>query len=115
MKTLGLSPKTILAFLFPTLTTLGAVAVTYISTGELDSDALRLAAAGLVASVLAAAGAYIGKPGSVLVPSPGVASDDLLSKKAKARIKGEDGYGLIEVGVFLVLLFVALAIAVRYL
>lgn len=57
-----ISPKAILAFLLPTLTTLAAVAGSWIVTGDLNESELRAAAAGLLASGVAALGAYAGKP-----------------------------------------------------
>lgn len=69
LRTVGLSPKAVLAFLYPFLSSLGALAIAYIVTGDFDAFAARMALGGLVASALAALGAWLGKPGDVKVPA----------------------------------------------
>jgi len=66
MRTVGLSPKAVLAFLFPFLTAIGAVVISWITTGEWNEQETRVAVAGLVASGLALVGAYVGNPGNVV-------------------------------------------------
>jgi hypothetical protein len=70
----NLSPKALMAFLFPFLSTLVGVGVTWIVTGAFDGQEVREGAAGLLASGLALAGAYVAPPaqtapaGTVAVP-----------------------------------------------
>lgn len=77
MTTLGLSPKAVLAFVYPFIATSAGVAVTWITTGEFNEQELRVGVAGLVASGLALLGAYVGRPGDVVV-DVGESSDDLV-------------------------------------
>lgn len=65
LKTLGISPKAVLAFLFPLVVALGVAVANWIVTGSFDADSVRAALAGLVTSGLALLGAYVGKPGNV--------------------------------------------------
>jgi uncharacterized membrane protein YhiD involved in acid resistance len=65
MKTIGMSPKAVLAFLFPFIASLAAAATDWIVSGQLEVTTVRTAVAGLVASGLAFLGAYIGQPGAV--------------------------------------------------
>jgi hypothetical protein len=69
MKTVGLSPKAILAAVYPTLGGLVAILVQWIATGTLDRAELATAVGAVLAALLAFAGAYRGKPGEVQ-PSP---------------------------------------------
>jgi hypothetical protein len=62
-----ISPKAVLAFLYPFIATVAAVVVTWIVEGTFDENALRVGVAGLIASGLALIGAYLGKPGEVVV------------------------------------------------
>lgn len=64
-KTSGISPKAVLAFLFPAVATAAGVLADWIVTGDLDVATLRAAAAGVVLSAVAALGAYLGRPGTV--------------------------------------------------
>ena len=68
-KTKGLSPKAVLAFCFPAIASIGGALGTYIVTGDLDTEAIRVAAGGLVSSGLALLGAYLGAPGELKLPS----------------------------------------------
>lgn len=61
----GFSPKTVLAFLYPTIATLAAVAGSWVVTGQWNETETRTALAGLVASAVAAVGAYAGRTGKV--------------------------------------------------
>lgn len=65
LATQGLSPKAILAFLFPFLSALAVSVISWIATGDFSDNEIRTALGGLVASALAAVGAYVGKPGDV--------------------------------------------------
>jgi hypothetical protein len=65
MKTNAISPKAALAFLYPFLATLAATVSSWIVTGAFSAAEIRVALAGLVASGIAALGAYTGKPGDV--------------------------------------------------
>jgi hypothetical protein len=85
MKTIGISPKAVLAFLFPAILTVGGVATSWVQTGNLDTGELRLAVGGLIASGLSLLGAYIGTPGKVTadVPAPAVPpKPPVVAKKA---------------------------------
>jgi hypothetical protein len=67
MKTLGLSPKAVLAFLFPVIAATATSLVAWIAGGEVfDVEPIKVALGGLVASGLAALGAFAGKPGIVV-------------------------------------------------
>jgi hypothetical protein len=68
LKTLGISPKAILAFLFPLVASVVAALVNWTVTGHFDTDSVRLTLGGLGTSALAALGAYLGKPGIVVAP-----------------------------------------------
>jgi hypothetical protein len=61
-----ISPKAVLALIFPTVGTLVLVLVNEFLTVHMDST-LKVAVVGLVNALLAAAGAYVGAPGSVVV------------------------------------------------
>jgi hypothetical protein len=65
LRTIGISPKAILAFAFPALATVVGAVCDWIISGQLDHTAIRVAISGLLASALAALGAYVGRPGSV--------------------------------------------------
>lgn len=71
MVTKGISPKAILAFVFPAVATIGGVLVSWIATGELNESETRVALAGLAASVIAAAGAWVAGPGEVVMRPDG--------------------------------------------
>lgn len=72
MKTVGISPKAILAFCFPFIGTAVGVLIDLVADGHWDGTTLRIGVAGLLASALAALGAYVGNPGSVIskLPAP---------------------------------------------
>lgn len=82
--TIGLSPKAVLAFLFPLIGAAVGAACDWIVSGQFDVTTIRTALAGLGASGLAALGAYLGKPGEV-VTAVGPPSDDQLSPVALER------------------------------
>jgi len=66
LRTLGLSPKAVLAFFYPLIASIGiAVGAWVHDGGTLDWSQVRIAAAGLVLSAVAALGAYVGKPGAI--------------------------------------------------
>lgn len=65
MTTQGISPKAVLAAVVPALGGLVAVGVQWIATGALDRAELATAVGAVLASLLAFAGAYAGKPGDV--------------------------------------------------
>lgn len=68
-RTVGLSPKAVLAFLFPTVASVAGVLSTYVGTGTVDTATLRVAGVGLIAAAVAALGAAIGQPGKVELPA----------------------------------------------
>lgn len=59
---LGLSPKAVLAFLFPLIAAVGTAAVSWIASGAFSTTDIKTAAGGLVLSGLALLGAYLGEP-----------------------------------------------------
>lgn len=61
-RTLGISPKMVLAFLFPAISTIAGTFAYWIVSGDLNVTELRAAGAGLLLSAVAALGAYIGRP-----------------------------------------------------
>ena len=64
----GLTPKAILAFLFPLITAVVTSLVAWIVGGDVfDIEPIKIAAGGLVTSGLALLGAWIGKPSPVVV------------------------------------------------
>lgn len=65
MKTIGLSPKAALAFLFPAIAAVAAAGADWIVSGQFEVTTIRTAGAGLIASGLALLGAYVGKPGAI--------------------------------------------------
>lgn len=85
LKTLKVSPKAILAFVFPLVSAVAASLIVWITDGSWDWTNTRLALAGLVAGGIASLGAYLGKPGQVVgtlapedaIPSPPAASIDV--------------------------------------
>lgn len=73
VRTLGISPKAVLAFLFPLLSAVVAAGVSWLNSGEFNASEIILAVGGLAYSALALLGAYVGKPGNVVnepVPAP---------------------------------------------
>ena len=66
LRTRGISPKAVLAFCFPFVTTVAGVTSSWVVTGNFNGTELRLGVAGLIASSLAALGAYVGRPGTVV-------------------------------------------------
>jgi hypothetical protein len=60
------SPKALLALVLPAVGTLVLALVNTYVTIHLDTS-LKIAVVGVVNALLAAAGAYVGKPGSVVV------------------------------------------------
>lgn len=75
--TKGISPKAVLAFVFPFLATCLGVLATWVESGEFNGQEIRTAAAGLIAAAVAWLGAYLGRPGDV-VEDRGSRSDDVL-------------------------------------
>lgn len=84
----NLAPKALLAFLYPFIATLVAVATTWVVQGTFDGAALRTGVAGLLASGLALLGAYVGKPADAAV-TIGPANDELLSPSAVTGLDAE--------------------------
>jgi hypothetical protein len=99
-RTVGLSPKAVLAFCFPLVGAVIAAATDWIITGQFEVTAIRIALAGLGTSGLPLLGAYVGRPGTV---EPAASSD---------RPSGEAGQGLVEVGIFLCLVFVGVGVLI---
>lgn len=65
LKTVDVSPKAVLAFLYPFIATLAASAGSWIVSGDFNTAEIRVALSGLIASGLALLGAYVGRPGNV--------------------------------------------------
>lgn len=63
----GLTPKAILAFLFPLITALAGAVVLWASGGDFDVTPIKVAAGGVITSGLALLGAWIGKPSPVVI------------------------------------------------
>lgn len=63
-----ISPKAILALVLPAVGTLVLALVNEYVTVHMDTT-LKVAIVGVVNSLLAALGAYVGKPGEVVVPA----------------------------------------------
>lgn len=68
-KTVGLSPKTILAGVLPAVGTILAVLITWGVTGELDRAELVIALTGFSSALVAALGAWAADPGDVQPPT----------------------------------------------
>jgi hypothetical protein len=73
--TVGLSPKAVLAFLFPFITAVSVSVISWVATGDFNEAEIRTALGGLIGSGVAALGAYLGTPGSVVIPDPAPAPD----------------------------------------
>lgn len=69
-QTEGLSPKTVLAFAFPFVASVGGALSQYVGTGHLDTTSIRVAGAGLILSVVSALGAWLGNPGKIKQADP---------------------------------------------
>lgn len=126
-KTVGTSPKAILAALLPAVGTVLAVAVQWIVTGEYDRAELVTSLSGLIAAAVGGLGAWLGSPGTVEVTTSeahpvGPASDDLLPADAVEKLTTEppdpvrpsSEAGSVQVGVLLVLLGIAVAVLVHW-
>ncbi len=85
--TLGLSPKAVLAFLFPVVSALLAAAGSWVVTGDFNDAEIRSAVGGLAAGATAMLGAYIGRPGNIQAAIDEPGSDALLSDEAKAGVE----------------------------
>jgi hypothetical protein len=66
IRTIGLSPKAVLAFLFPLVSTVCATVAVWVNSGTFNAAELRTALAGTITSAAAALGAYLGHPGRVV-------------------------------------------------
>ena len=85
--TVGLSPKALLAFVFPALSTLVLLVVHSLVTGEWNRTETVQAVIGLTSSVLSFIGAWLGNPGVVVKPSAnGPTSDSLLEGEARKQV-----------------------------
>lgn len=69
LKTIGLSPKAVLAFVFPAVAALLTSAASWAESGEFSTTEIRAAVGGIVLSGIALLGAYVGRPG-VVAPEP---------------------------------------------
>lgn len=98
MKTVGISPKAVLAAVLPTLGGVLAVGVQWLATGEFDRAEFATAIGTVAAALLAFAGAYAADPGTVKPSVPPYRD-------------GEAGITLLEVLVVLLLVLVILALA----
>lgn len=68
MRTNGISPKAVLAFLYPAIAALGTALASWIASGNFNKAEVLTAVGGVILSGVAALGAYIGKPGDIDVP-----------------------------------------------
>ncbi len=75
LKTLGISPKAILALLFPLVAALGAALASWALTGNFNDAEVRTAISGAILSVVSGLGAYIGAPGNVVANTGNDSSD----------------------------------------
>jgi len=105
VKTVGLSPKAVLAFLFPAIAAVVASAADWVVSGQFEVTTIRTALAGLLASGLALLGAYVGRPGTV-------APD--LTVTPKVKLAGEKGQLsldlLVRVLIYVVIIVVVLVV-----
>jgi hypothetical protein len=67
VRTLGISPKAVAAFVYPALVAVSAAVVSWIATGNFDATEIRTSLGGLIAGAVAALGAYLHAPGTVEV------------------------------------------------
>lgn len=65
LETVGLSPKALAAFAWPTVVAVGAAVASWIATGDFNATEIRTALGGFITGVIAFIGAYIAKPGDV--------------------------------------------------
>lgn len=70
LRTIGLSPKAVLAFLFPLIAAAGATVASWIVSGQFDLTEIRTAAGGVVLAGVALVGAWVGRPGEVAYAGP---------------------------------------------
>jgi hypothetical protein len=63
--TQGISPKAILALVFPVLAAAVAAAASWVSTGDFNDAEIRTAISGALLGLVSFAGAYLGRPGNV--------------------------------------------------
>lgn len=105
-KTVGLSPKAVLAAILPTLGGIVAVLVEWVATGALDRLELATAVSAVAAAVLAFLGAYVGSPGLTVPPDRDVEHSHEARPMAEYH---QAGYSLVEL---LVIMFVAVLIVV---
>lgn len=70
LRTVGFSPKAILAFFTPFLVTVLGTLSSWIVTGDFNEAEIRTALSGVVLALMAALGAYVGNPGKVVKASP---------------------------------------------
>jgi hypothetical protein len=85
--TQGLSPKALLAFLFPLIAAVVTACTSALATGNFDTKEIVVAVTGLGSSALALLGAYIGHPGNVVEPPVGPGSDALMHPDALAKVR----------------------------
>ncbi|MCA1571653.1 MAG: hypothetical protein LC798_15330 [Chloroflexi bacterium] len=65
LRTVGISPKAVLAFLYPFVATVAGTIGSWVVTGDFNDAEVRTAVGGLIASAVAYLGAYVGAPGNV--------------------------------------------------
>lgn len=92
MRTNGLSPKAVLAFLYPAIGSIVSAVSSWIITGNFNDSEIRVAIAGLGASGLALLGAYVGKPGDIDVPDDTGISGLTLDKPMPDHLDLPDGH-----------------------
>lgn len=85
----GISPKAILAFVFPAIATTLTVVIGWIATGTFNASELRIGLAGWLTSALAALGAWLAPPGNVTT-TIGPPSDQLLAARAHVPLSDDE-------------------------
>ena len=66
MKQIGISPKAILALVFPLIAAAGAALASWVASGNFNATEIRTAASGVVLALVSFVGAYVGEPGRVV-------------------------------------------------
>lgn len=65
LRTYGVSPKAVLAFLYPVIAAALTAIGSWVVSGDFNANEIRVAVGGLSLSAVAYLGAYVGKPGAV--------------------------------------------------
>lgn len=78
LKTVGLSPKVVAAFVYPVVAAVGAAVVVWISTGAWDWTNTRLTLAGAITGAISALGSAIAANAPVIDVTPGAEAPETL-------------------------------------